>query len=65
MKIIRFPGLVSEMAKHGDTQKDIAELLELSVPSISSRFRGKKDWTIGEIEKICKRYSKDYYQLFK
>ena len=65
MKIIRYPGLVSEMAKKGETQKTIAELLGLSIPSISSRFRGKKDWSIGEIEKLCNYYGKDYYELFK
>lgn len=65
MRIIRYPGLVSEMAKRGETQKNIAELLGLSIPSISSRFRGKKDWSIGEIEKLCNYYGKDYYELFK
>lgn len=65
MKIIRYPGLVSEMAKKGETQKTIAEMLGLTVPSVCRRFRGKKDWTIGEIEKICEHYGKDYYELFK
>ena len=59
-----YPGLVGEMAKYGDTLKTIAKLLGLSVPSIWSRFAGKKDWTIGEIEKICNFYEKDFYELF-
>lgn len=64
MKKILYPGLVAEMAKHGDTQKTIASLLGMSVSNISVRLSGKKDWSIGEIEKICDFYKKDFYELF-
>ena len=60
-----YGGLVGEMAKHGDTLKTIADLLGLSVPSVWSRFAGKKDWEISEIETICKHYGKTYEELFK
>ena len=60
-----YPDLVGEMAKHGDTLKTIAKLLDLTVPSIWSRFAGKKDWTISEIETICDHYGKSYDDLFK
>lgn len=64
MKKILYPGLVAEMAKHGDTQKTIASLLGMSTSNISVRLSGKKDWSIGEIEKICDFYKKDFYELF-
>jgi len=65
MRKILYPGLVAEMARHGDTQKTISKLLGLTISNISTRFTGKKEWTIGEIEKICEYYKKDYYELFK
>lgn len=65
MKEVKYPGLLAEMAKHGDKQKSLAKLLGLSAPSISKRLLGKKEWSIGEIEKICEYYGKDYYELFK
>ena len=65
MKEVKYPGLLAEMAKHGDKQKSLAKLLGKSVPSISKRLLGKKEWSIGEIEKICEHYDKDYYELFK
>lgn len=65
MKKVKYPELAGEMAKHGDTQKTIAKLLELSIPSFSRRLSGEVDWSIGEIETLCKYYKKDYYELFK
>lgn len=65
MKKVKYPELAGEMAKHGDTQKTIAKLLDLSIPSFSRRLSGEVDWSIGEIETLCKYYKKDYYELFK
>lgn len=65
MKKVKYPELAGEMAKHGDTQKSIAKLLDLSIPSFSRRLSGEVDWSIGEIETLCKHYKKDYYELFK
>ena len=65
MKQVKYPGLVSEMAKRGDTQGVLAKLLELPRESICRRLSGKIEWSIGEIDKICEFYGKDYYELFK
>ena len=65
MKIVKYPGLVAEMAIHGDTQKTIAKLLGIASPNVGKRFSGKVEWSISEIEKICEYYGKDYYELFK
>ena len=65
MKKILYPGLLAEMARHGDTQKSLAKILGITYASVCRRITGKKEWTIGEIEKICEHYDKDYYELFK
>ena len=65
MKKILYPGLVAEMARHGDTYKNMEELLGKSNASISKRFTGKKEWKISEINKICEYYNKTFEELFK
>ena len=65
MKIIKFPGLVGEMARRGDTQETLAKVLEIPSSSISRRLSGEIEWSISEIDKICGFYGKDYYELFK
>lgn len=61
---VKYSGLVSEMAKYKHNQKTIANLLGLSEATTSRRFAGESEWTIGEIEKLCEYYNKDYYELF-
>lgn len=65
MKILKYPELVGEMAKHGDTQKNLAKLLDITYSSVSRRLSGRTEWSISEIEKLCEYYGKDYYELFK
>ena len=65
MKKIKYPDLVGEMAKHGDTQKSLAAILGITYASVCRRLSGKTEFTISEIEKICEHYKKDYYELFK
>ena len=65
MKKVVYPGLAGEMARRGDTQIVLAKLLKLTPGAISKRLSGKIEWSIGEIEKICDYYKKDYYELFK
>lgn len=63
-KEVKFPNLVAEMARRGETQKSLAKVIGVSEPTISLKFKGKSDWTIGEVEMICDYFGKDYYQLF-
>lgn len=62
---VKYPNLVAEMARNGDTQKTLAELLGTTIATISRKLAGKIDWSIWEVETICEYYKKDYYQLFK
>lgn len=65
MKKLKYPELIAEMAKNGDTQKSLAKLLGITYSSVCRRLSGKSEWTIGDIEKICEYYNKNYYELFK
>lgn len=64
-KTIKFPNLLGEMAKRGETQESIAKLLGHTRATISRKMNGKSEWTIEEVEKLCEYYNKDYYTLFK
>lgn len=63
-KLVVYPNLVSEMAKRGETQKDIAELLGIAIPTICRKLNGQVDWNITEVDMLCEHFNKDYYQLF-
>lgn len=59
-----YPDLRAEMARRGETHKDLAKLLFLDTSAISRRLSGEIEWSIGEIETICNYYKKNYYELF-
>lgn len=65
MKRILFPGLVGEMAKKGDTQEKLGKIIGINRVSIINKLSGRTEWTFNEIEAICKRYDKDFNELFK
>lgn len=65
MKVIKYPELLGEMAKHGDTQRSLAELIGITHASVCRKLAGKSEWSISEIDTICEHYNKDYYELFK
>lgn len=62
---VKYPNLRAEMAKRGDTQKTLAELLGLTIATISRKLAGKVVWSLGEVDIICEHYGKNYYELFK
>ena len=65
-KHLMYAELVGEMAKRGETQEDLAKVIGInSATSISRRLSGEIEWSIGEVEKLCEYYGKDYYTLFK
>ena len=64
-KVVKFPNLAAEMARNGETQKDLVELLKTNKSTISRKMSGKTQWTVTDVEIICEHYKKDYYELFK
>lgn len=64
MEEVKYPGLVSEMARRGETYSDLGKILILSDSSISRRMSGEIEWSISEIGLICDHYQKNYYELF-
>ena len=62
---VRYPELLAEMGRNGESKTDIAKLLGLSKPTISSRFLGRSEWRNSEIETLCVHYNRDYFELFK
>lgn len=65
MKNIKYPELIGEMAKRGESQRTIAKLLGITPQSVCKKFAGKTEWSISDVDKICEHYGKDYYELFK
>lgn len=65
MKKILYPNLVAEMARHGESQRDLGAMLGLPHESICRRLSGKIEWSISEIDKLCEHYEKNYHELFK
>ena len=62
---IKFPNLVAEMARRGENQKDVAELIGTSQPTFSRKLRGLNEFTINEAIILCKHYEKEYSELFE
>ena len=61
-----FPEIAAEMKRRGETQKDLAKLLQLDVSQISRKLRGEVQWTIGDVEVICLHYSNiEFLKLFR
>ena len=65
MKKVRFPELLGEMARHGETQRTLAKNIGLTYGAIWRRLTGRTDWSKSEIDKICEHYGKTYDELFK
>ena len=65
MKRAKYPVIRKELAKRGETLKDLEKVLHLDKTNIGLRVRGKRDWTIGEAEILCDYFKKDFWELFK
>ncbi len=64
-KILKYPNLLAEMKRNGETQTDVGKLLGVTQLTISKKLAGINDWTITEIETLCKHYGMSFYELFK
>lgn len=52
----RFPELLALMAKHGDSQGDIARAIGRSTNYVSDRMTGRGEWTLEECYTLLRRY---------
>ena len=65
LKGIKYSNLLAEMKRHGETQYDIAKLLNLNKATVNIKLQGKRDWNISEIKVICDHYKMGYDELFQ
>ena len=63
-KVIMYPNLLAEIARSGDDLALLAELLNMSPPSVSRRLNGSIEWSKSEIDTLCDHYKKSYDYLF-
>ena len=45
--------LKGKMAEAGETQKTLASKIGMSTNSLSNKLKGKRDFTVIEVKKIC------------
>jgi len=53
------------MAKKGDSQKDVADMLAVSASAVNRKIRGFSDWTVTEICMLCDHYQQKFEFLFR
>lgn len=63
-KTLLFPNLLAEIARSGETKATVAELLNISPPSLTRRLDGSIEWSKSEIDTLCDHYKKPYDYLF-
>ena len=61
----KYPNIIIEMARQGDTFEGLSQILDITRPTLIAKLFGRSEWSIGEIETLCKHYNKDYYELFR
>ena len=54
-----------KMSQHGDTQKEISELLGLSQNALINKLKGKSYFTMREVRLIVERYDLDFREIKK
>lgn len=64
-KVIKYPNLLAEMARCGDTYTALSEVVGMSVSAVARRLNGTVEWSKSEIDTICDYYGKSYDYLFK
>ena len=52
-----------KMAQHGDSQKDISKLLDISQNALINKLKGKNFFTMREVRLLVERYDLDYAEI--
>jgi len=60
-----YPNIKAELARKGFGLQELADLLDLSIGSISKRMNGKVKWTTEEVDSIISMTGREYEYLFK
>lgn len=63
-KSVMFPNLAAEIARNGESNGMVADLLKLSPPSFTRRMNGTIEWSKSEIDTLCEHFNKPYDYLF-
>ncbi len=64
-KKVVYPTLEAEMARRGENQTYIANLLETNPANICRKLLGISEWTIGDVEILCDHFNMEFSKLFK
>ena len=54
-----------KMYQHGDTQRELCELLDLSQNAFINKLKGKNYFTMREVRLIVERYDLDFREIKK
>ena len=54
-----------KIAQHGDSQKDISKLLNISQNALINKMTGKSYFTMREVRLIVERYDLDFREIKK
>ena len=52
-----FPNILAEMARHGKTKNDIAELLQISTNTLRWKLNGERPFLLDEIFKLAQEFN--------
>ena len=65
MNKVKYPGLLAEMARNGETGKALSKKLNITEAQFSRKINGLTKWNLTEVNKICEHFKKTYEELFK
>lgn len=60
-----YSDIIKAIEEKQETQRKIANILGITDVALRFKLSAKYEWTIGEIETLCKHFNKNYYELFK
>lgn len=59
-----YPGLRASMSYNGDDTETLSKILNISGDTARRRLRGEREFDIGEILILTRRYGKTFEELF-
>lgn len=59
-----YPGLRASMSFNGDDTEVLSKILNISKDTTRRRLRGEREFEVGEIQILTRRYGKTFEELF-